>query len=108
MRLPAPMLARSGPLPTRRTGSFELKWDGFRALVSTLDGLTVRSRRGWNMTKLVPELAKPPRGVYDGELVASMRLVRALHPLQAIAPTLRPKIRTRQPIEADTRTRSRR
>ena len=43
MRLPAPMLARSGPLPTRGAWSFEVKWDGFRALVSTLDGLRVQS-----------------------------------------------------------------
>ena len=33
------MLARSGALPTTSGWSFELKWDGFRALVSTEDGL---------------------------------------------------------------------
>ena len=27
----------------------------FRALVSTVDGLKVRSRRGWNMTEALPE-----------------------------------------------------
>ena len=44
------MLSRSGPLPTGPKWSFELKWDGFRAVVSTQDGLRVRSRRGWDMT----------------------------------------------------------
>jgi bifunctional non-homologous end joining protein LigD len=47
------MLAHSGPLPTGQGWRFELKWDGFRALVSTEDGLRVRSRRGWNMTPVL-------------------------------------------------------
>jgi bifunctional non-homologous end joining protein LigD len=33
------MLARSGPLPSGSGWSYELKWDGFRAIVSTEDGL---------------------------------------------------------------------
>jgi ATP-dependent DNA ligase len=50
---------------------FEPKWDGFRAIVSTTDGLIVRSRRRWDMTHLVPELpGLPPGRVYDGELIA--------------------------------------
>jgi bifunctional non-homologous end joining protein LigD len=65
------MLSRPGPLPSGPEWSFELKWDGFRALVSTEDGLAVRSRRGWNMTPVLPELQKLPPGlVLDGELVA--------------------------------------
>jgi len=41
------------------------------ALVSTVNGLRVRSRRGWNMTQLLPELRYLPGGlVLDGELVA--------------------------------------
>jgi bifunctional non-homologous end joining protein LigD len=69
--LPQPMLTRSGSLPTRGDWEFEVKWDGFRALVSTEEGLRVRSRRGWNMTDLVPELdALPVRATLDGELVA--------------------------------------
>jgi ATP-dependent DNA ligase len=65
------MLARSGPLPSSSGWSFELKWDGFRAIVSTEDGLRVRSRRGWNMTTVLPELRRLPTGlVLDGELVA--------------------------------------
>jgi bifunctional non-homologous end joining protein LigD len=39
--------------------------------VSTESGLRVRSRRGWNMTDLVPELGEIPADVMlDGELVA--------------------------------------
>jgi ATP-dependent DNA ligase len=58
--LPEPMLARSGRLPTNGDYSFEVKWDGFRAIVSTEGPLRVRSRRGWNMTEHVPFLADPP------------------------------------------------
>jgi bifunctional non-homologous end joining protein LigD len=48
-----------------------VKWDGFRAIVATENELEVRSRRGWNMTELLPELATLPSGlVLDGELVA--------------------------------------
>jgi ATP-dependent DNA ligase len=44
---------------------------GRRAIVAPEDGLNVRSRRGWNMAGLVPELARLPAGfVVDGELVA--------------------------------------
>ena len=66
------MLARSGPIATRGDWSFEVKWDGFRAIVSTEgEPLRVRSRRGWNMTELVPELtALPIPATLDGELVA--------------------------------------
>jgi bifunctional non-homologous end joining protein LigD len=68
---PELMLARSGPLPKDDSWSFELKWDGFRAVVSTEDGLCVRSRRGWDMTDLLPELgASRPGLLLDGELVA--------------------------------------
>ena len=69
--LPQPMLSRlSHDLPSGDY-AYELKWDGFRAIVSTMDGLRVRSRRGWDMTELLPELADlPPRLVLDGELIA--------------------------------------
>ena len=40
------MLAKSGPLPDGPEWRFELKLDGFRAIVSTTGGLRVRSRRG--------------------------------------------------------------
>jgi bifunctional non-homologous end joining protein LigD len=58
-------------MPLGSGWSYELKWDGFRAIVSTEDGLAVRSRRGWNMTQVLPELRGLPSGlVLDGELIA--------------------------------------
>jgi bifunctional non-homologous end joining protein LigD len=69
--LPEPMLARSGRLPTRGDFAYEVKWDGFRALVSTEGELHVRSRRGWDMTEQVGFLARlPAQAVLDGELVS--------------------------------------
>ena len=68
------MLARAGGLPTGDGWAHEVKWDGFRAIVSTEDGLRVRSRRGWNMTMQLLELADLPDGlVLDGEIVAFNR-----------------------------------
>jgi bifunctional non-homologous end joining protein LigD len=66
------MLARSASLPARSDWAYEVKWDGFRAIVSTEAAPPrVRSRRGCDMTSLVPELsALPISGTFDGELVA--------------------------------------
>jgi bifunctional non-homologous end joining protein LigD len=65
------MLARSGRLPTSGDYAYEVKWDGFRAIVSTEGELRLRSRRGWDMTEHVGFLAElPVRAVLDGELVA--------------------------------------
>jgi bifunctional non-homologous end joining protein LigD len=65
------MLARSGRLPTSGDYAYELKWDGFRAIVSTEGKLRVRSRRRWDMTEHVGFLADlPVHAVLDGELVA--------------------------------------
>ncbi len=70
LRLPSPMLARSGAIPTGDY-AFEVKWDGFRALVSRNGDFRIRSRRGWNMTALLPELADlPADAIFDGEIVA--------------------------------------
>ena len=42
-----------------------------RAIVATEGALRVRSRRGWNMTALLPELAGlPVKATLDCELVA--------------------------------------
>jgi bifunctional non-homologous end joining protein LigD len=65
------MLSRPGPLPSGPGWSFELKWDGFRAIASTVDGFRIRSRSGWDMTEVLPEMRALPKGlVLDGELVA--------------------------------------
>lgn len=65
------MLSSPGPLPTGNGWTYEVKWNGFRAVVSTEDGLRVRSWRGWRMTSRLPELETLPPGlVLDGELVA--------------------------------------
>src|SRR5918992_4559192 len=65
------MLTRSAELPLGSGYAYEIKWDGFRALVSTVDRLIVRSRRGWDMTHAVPELERLPAGlILDGELIA--------------------------------------
>src|SRR5262245_60491161 len=66
------MVSRAGPIPRGRGWTFEPKLDGFRCLVCTHDGFRARSRRGWNMTTLLPELAPAlPAGLQlDGEVVA--------------------------------------
>jgi bifunctional non-homologous end joining protein LigD len=65
------MLTRPAELPRGSADAFEVKWDGFRAIVSTVDRLIVRSRRGWDMTHAVRELERLPAGlILDGELIA--------------------------------------
>jgi bifunctional non-homologous end joining protein LigD len=65
------MLARLGPIPTGDDWSFEVKLVGFRALAATGESFKIQSRRAWNMTPLLPELAAlPPDLVLDGEIVA--------------------------------------
>jgi bifunctional non-homologous end joining protein LigD len=72
LRLPEPVLARAGAIPTDPGWRFEPKLDGFRCLVCTHGRFHARSRRGWNMSPLLPELADAlPQDVQlDGELVA--------------------------------------
>lgn len=71
MRLPSPMLLKTAELPAGEAWSFEPKWDGFRAIVSTIDKLSVHSRRGWQMAQRLPELERLPPGlVLDGEVIA--------------------------------------
>jgi bifunctional non-homologous end joining protein LigD len=68
------MLSRPGPLPVGQGWTYEVKWDGFRAIVSTEDEFQVRSRRGWDMTAALPELRRLPEGLLlDGELVTFNR-----------------------------------
>jgi hypothetical protein len=63
LRLPQPMLARPGLIPSGRGWTFEPKLDGFRCLVCTHAGaFRARSRRGWNMTT-PPSRLRRPHGV---------------------------------------------
>src|SRR4029453_9553914 len=97
------MLLRPGPIPTGTGWAFELKYDGFRAIVSTENGLQVCSRRGWNMSERVPELRELSPGlVLDGELIAindkgaphwPLLVERVLHGKTAISPLGRPPLR---------------
>ena len=72
LRLPEPMLARAGEIPGGRGWTFEPKMDGFRCMVRTHATFCARSRRGWDMTHLLPEFRPAlPVGVQlDGEVVA--------------------------------------
>lgn len=68
------MLAVTGPLPTGAEWSYELKWDGVRALAVAGDGiLWLSARSGADITVAYPELAplgqRPGRVVLDGEIV---------------------------------------
>jgi ATP-dependent DNA ligase len=73
LRLPSPMLSRSGPIPTGDY-AYELRWDGFRTIVARCDGFRVLSRQGWEMTALLPELGDLPAGwIFEGEIVAFER-----------------------------------
>lgn len=72
------MLAVSGALPGKEAGwTFELKWDGVRALASVEEGrVTLGSRNGRDITAAYPELqalgpaVAPRRVLLDGEIVA--------------------------------------
>jgi bifunctional non-homologous end joining protein LigD len=65
------MLARFGPIPTGGGWVFEPKCEGYRALACTHGRLGVRSRRGWDLTALLPELDELAENVQlDGEIVA--------------------------------------
>jgi bifunctional non-homologous end joining protein LigD len=54
-----PMLATAGPLPTGPGWSYELKWDGVRAIadLSTARGTRLYARKGPEITVAYPELA---------------------------------------------------
>ena len=72
LRLPEPMLARADAIPSESGWTFEPKLDGFRCMVCTHASFRARSRRGWDMTHLLPEFrpSLPERLQLDGELVA--------------------------------------
>ena len=65
------MLARAEPKLPVGDYAYEVKLDGFRAIVSTEEGFRVRRRRGWRMETLIPELGRDDVcGIFDGELLA--------------------------------------
>ena len=78
MSLPAdlaPMLAVPGELPVGDGWSYEVKWDGVRALVAVEGGrVRLRSRAGNEVTGAYPELAQVSTGgvevLLDAEVVA--------------------------------------
>ena len=71
-----PMLVSSGPLPDNDRYAFEVKWDGYRALIDAgPEGVTVWSRNGHVLTSRYPELQGLTRALtcsvlLDGEIVA--------------------------------------
>ena len=70
-----PMLATAGPLPPEDgRWSYEVKWDGVRALVAVEAGqVALTSRAGNDATASYPELTAAPPGpdlLLDGEVVA--------------------------------------
>src|SRR5215208_4660226 len=68
LRLPEPMLARAGEIPRGSGWSFEPKLDGFRCMVCTHATFLARSRRGWDMTHLLPEFRRGlPLGTVRGD-----------------------------------------
>lgn len=75
--LPAPMLATAAEQlpPDSDAWAYEMKWDGYRAIVEVTDGaLRIVSRRGNDLTARYPELAGLADAVdldvvLDGELV---------------------------------------
>jgi ATP-dependent DNA ligase len=67
--------ARSVPEPVG-SALFEMKWDGFRAIVwRTAGGVRIQSRQGVDLTRFFPELVSPlsatlpARTVVDGEVL---------------------------------------
>ena len=73
----APMLAKSCGEPFCREGwSYEVKWDGIRALIAVDEGqVRIRSRSQRDITACFPELCQPDeafrvsQAVFDGEIV---------------------------------------
>ncbi len=70
------MLVSTGSLPPDSDNwSYEVKWDGFRALIdASPNGVTVWSRNGYDVTARYPELQQLASAVstlvlFDGEIV---------------------------------------
>ena len=74
------MLARAGEIPRGRGWTFEPKLDGFRCLVCTHASFLARSRRGWDMTHLLPEFRPLPCLSAFSLTASSSRSTRAGRP----------------------------
>lgn len=71
-----PMLARAGELPGDDGWAYEIKWDGVRALCHSEPGrLTLRSRRGADITAGYPELSALNRALHEHEVVLDGEIV---------------------------------
>jgi len=70
--LPEPMLARSGPLPTRGDYAFEVKWDGFRAIAASVSARPRMSPAAATETRVVRSLPseRRPRSSVDRAAVS--------------------------------------
>ena len=79
LRLPEPMLARADSIPSGAGWMFEPKLDGFRCLVCTHAGFRARSRRGWDMSHLLPE--------FRGGLPESVQLGSSSRSARTVVPT---------------------
>lgn len=92
----APMLAGYGPSLTLDGWDAEPKLDGWRAIVTVDDAVTVRTRGGHDLE--LPELSSLVevglRLVLDGELVAA---AGRMNDFYAVAPTVAQRRRTRRP-----------
>lgn len=72
-----PMLARAADQPpSSKDYSYEVKWDGIRALISLDEGeVRIHGRKGLDITRQFPELLIPDAafratsGLFDGEIV---------------------------------------
>jgi hypothetical protein len=76
------MLARSGPIATRGHYSYEVKWDGFRGILSTEN----RRRLGlqWRAQALSGRNVRPPRRLKSSTCVGGVSQVRGRVPLLSL------------------------
>lgn len=106
-----PMLAEPvDKLPAEEEWTFEVKWDGIRAVVTLDEGvLTIRSRNGHDITRQFPELLIPDKafraanGVFDTEIVCLDKHGRpdfkqVIQRLQASGETRIKQLTRKQPV----------
>src|SRR4051812_6192849 len=101
LRLPEPMLARADSIPSGSGWSFEPKLDGFRCLVCTHAGFRARSRRGWDMSHLLPEFRRtlPESVQLDGDGIALTLFVFDVLAVEGLSTTMQPYSERRALLE---------